>query len=225
VKRGVTREPVVRQALAVVIATSLYGISYGAVAVADGLSTWQACVTSLFLFSGGSQFALAGVIGGGGSAGAAFAASTLLGLRNGMYSLQLSTLLDPRRARRLAAAHVTIDESTAVAVGQSDDRSRHVGFWVTGLGIFLGWNLMTLLGAVVGNALGDPRTYGLDAAAAAAFLALLWPRLRSRETVAVAIAAAIVSAALVPALPVGLPVVVAGGVAVAAGAVKARRHR
>jgi predicted branched-subunit amino acid permease len=207
----------VRQGLSVGVATSLYGISLGALAVANGLSVWQACVTSLLLFSGGSQFALVGVLGGGGSVGAAVAASSLLGVRNGLYGLQLAALLQPRGVRRLAAAQLTIDESTAVAVAQPDPASRATGFWVTGITVFVGWNLMTFAGALLGNALGDPRRYGLDAAAGAAFLALLWPRLRDRQAAAVAAAGALVAAALVPVVAVGLPVVAAAAVAVAAG--------
>ena len=214
---GQARKAAVRQGLSVGVATSLYGISLGALAVANGLSVWQACVTSLLLFSGGSQFALVGVLGGGGSVGAAVAASSLLGIRNGLYGLQLATLLQPRGLRRLAAAQLTIDESTAVAVAQPDAESRSAGFWVTGLAVFIGWNLMTFAGALLGNALGDPRRYGLDAAAGAAFLALLWPRLQDRQAAAVAAAGALVAACLVPVVPVGIPVVAAAVVAVAAG--------
>src|ERR1700710_2028252 len=168
----VDRRAIWRRSLSVGVATAAYGISFGALAVANGLSAWQACVTSLLLFSGGSQFALVGVLGAGGSVGAAVAASSLLGIRNGLYGLQMAALLQPRGLRRLAAAQVTIDESTAVAIAQPDDASRSVGFWVTGLCVFAGWNLMTFVGALLGDALGDPRRYGLDAAAGAAFLAL-----------------------------------------------------
>lgn len=211
------RSSALRQGLSVGIATSLYGISLGALAVANGLSVWQACVTSLLLFSGGSQFALVGVLGGGGSVGAAVAASSLLGIRNGVYGLQLAALLNPRGARRLAAAQLTIDESTAVAISQPDAESRSVGFWVTGITVYVGWNLSTFAGALIGDAIGDPRRYGLDAAAGAAFLALLWPRLRDRQSAAVAAVSALVAFTLVPVVAVGLPVVSAAVVAVVAG--------
>ena len=106
---------------------------------------------------------------------------------------------------------------TAVAISQSDPRLRQVGFWMTGIGIFVGWNLTTLIGALVGDVLGDPRTWGLDAAAAAAFLALLWPRLKQRQAVAVGVAAAVVAAAFTPFLMPGLPVLVAAVVAIVVG--------
>lgn len=212
------RRRVWRQGLSVGIATGAYGISFGALAVAAGLDVWQAQALSALMFTGGSQFAFVGIVGSGGvaAAPAAIAASSMLGIRNALYALELTQLLGVRRLRKLAAAHVTIDESTAVAVSQDDVRASRVGFWVTGLSIFLLWNLMTLLGALVGNALGDPKQWGLDAAACAAFTALLWPRLKSRDAVGIAVVAAVVAMALSPALPAGLPVIVAAAAALLA---------
>jgi predicted branched-subunit amino acid permease len=204
-----------KQALSVGLATGAYGLSLGALAVASGLSVWQACTTSLLLFSGGSQFALVGVLGGGGSVWTAVAASSLLGIRNGLYGLQLNALLRIRGPRRFAAAQLTIDESTAVAVAQQTPAAQRAGFWLTGVSIYVGWNLMTLLGALLGNAVGDPRRYGLDAAASAAFLALLWPRLRQWRSASLALAGAVVAACLIPFVPVGLPIVAAAVVGLA----------
>lgn len=211
------RTEVLRQSLSVGVATGAYGISFGALAVAAGLSVWQAVALSALLFSGGSQFAIVGIVAAGGSGAAAIATSSLLGVRNSLYALQVSRLLGVRGARRLAAAHLTIDESTAVAITQPERPASRLGFWVTGASIFLLWNLMTLLGALVGDALGDPKVYGLDAAAAAAFLALLWPRLRSRDAGAVGVAAAVVALLLAPHSPAGVPVLVAALTAVVAG--------
>ncbi|WP_411698926.1 AzlC family ABC transporter permease [Conyzicola sp.] len=211
------RRAVIKQGISVAIATGLYGISFGALAVASGLTIWQTCVTSLLLFSGGSQFALIGVLGGGGGVGAAVAASSLLGVRNTLYGLQLTSTMAPRGLWRVPVAQLTIDESTAVAIAQDAPPNRRLGFWVTGIGIYVGWNVMTLVGALVGDAIGDPKQYGLDAAASAAFIALLWPRLKSRQPMAVAIAAAVVAATLVPVVPVGIPVIAAALVAVLVG--------
>jgi predicted branched-subunit amino acid permease len=208
---------VVRRALSVGLAASLYGVSLGALGVAAGLTVAQTCVTSLLLFTGGSQFALVGIIAGGGSAASAITASSLLGIRNGLYGLQLKPILQVRGLRRVAAAQLTIDESTAVAVTQDEPAEQRRGFWITGAVIFVGWNATTFIGALTGDALGDPRQYGLDAAAAGAFLGLLWPRLSSREPVAVAVGAAVVAAVLVPVVPAGIPVVAAAVVAVVAG--------
>lgn len=206
-----------RDSLGVVLATSAYGVSFGALAVASGLDVWQTCVLSLFMFTGGSQFAFVGVIGGGGLPGAAIASAGLLGMRNVAYGLRMSPVVGTGFWRRAAASHFTIDESTAVALAQTDAGARRIGFWVTGIGIYLGWNLTTLAGALLGDVLGDVRTYGLDAAAAGAFLALLWPRLRRRQAIAVGAAAAVVAAISTPLLMPGLPVLVAAVVALVVG--------
>jgi predicted branched-subunit amino acid permease len=213
------RSAVTRQGLSIALATGAYGISVGALSVAAGLTVWQACVLSLVMFTGGSQFAFVGIIGSGGvtAAPAAIAAASMLGVRNGLYGLELRRLLGVHGWRKAAAAHVTIDESTAVAVTQSAPGAARHGFWVTGLGVFVLWNVATLVGALVGGAIGDPRTYGLDAAACAAFTALLWPRLRDRETVAIAVLGAVIAVALLPGLPAGIPVVLAALAALVAG--------
>lgn len=213
-------DPTRQQALSVSIATGAYGLSFGALSVAAGLDVWQTMALSLLVFSGGSQFAFVGVLGAGGTAAAAVATSTFLGIRNGFYGVALAEFMRPLRGLRLVwGAQVTIDESTAVALAQPHDRpeARRVGFWWTGVGVFVLWNAITVLGAVLGQQIGDPADWGLDAAAAAAFLGLVWPRLASRRAQAVAAISAVVALALTPLLPAGVPILVAALVGVAAG--------
>lgn len=208
-----------RTGVSVALATATYGVSFGALATASGLSVWQTCVLSLVLFSGGSQFAVVGVLaaGGVGAGASAIAGAALLGLRNLFYSVRMSPIIGPGLWRRLAAGQLTIDESTAVATAQPTLRLQRLGFWVTGVGVFLGWNATTLLGALLGDLLGDVRAFGLDAAAAAAFLGLLWPRLRQRQALAVACASAVIAVVAVPWLPIGVPVLITVVVAVVVG--------
>ncbi len=213
----VTR-PAARQGLWVGFATGLYGTSFGALAVASGLSVWQAVALSALLFSGGSQFALIGVVASGGSGAAAVAASTLLGLRNGFYGVQMARVLQVLGWRRAVAAQLTIDESTAVALAQAEPAAQRVGFWATGWSVYVFWNVMTLAGALLGNALGDPKAWGLDAAASGAFMALLWPRLGTRAARLIALAAMAVALLATPLVPPGIPILLAALVAVVAGA-------
>jgi predicted branched-subunit amino acid permease len=214
------RGGVLRDSIGVGLATAAYGISFGALAVAAGLDVWQACFLSLVMFTGGSQFALVGVLATGGVAagGSAIATAALLGIRNVVYGMRMKPVVDRGGLlRRIAAAWITIDESTAVALAQTEDRAARVGFWATGAIIFVGWNLTTLAGALIGDALGDTRAWGLDAAAAAAFLGLLWPRLKRFQAGAVAAAAALVATLTTPVLMPGLPVLVAAFVALVVG--------
>ena len=212
----------IRQAVSVSLATGLYGVSFGALAVAAGLTVPQAMALSLLMFSGGSQFAFIGVVGAGGLAGAAIATAGLLGVRNGLYGPQVAPLIDARGWRRPLAAQLTIDESTAVATAHKAPHAAQLGFWWTGVGVFVLWNLFTLVGAVAGNRMGDPARYGLDAAAAAAFLGLVWPRITgpgSRLAQTVAAGAVVVALALTPVVPAGIPVLLAAVVAIVAGLV------
>lgn len=202
-----------RMGLSISVAVGLYGISFGALAVASGLSVWQACALSALMFTGGSQFAFIGVIAGGGTPAAAWVAATLLGVRNAVYGIQLKALLQPRTPMIPVMAHLTIDESTATASAQADHDERVRGFWTAGIGVFVLWNLFTLIGALAGDALGDPKAWGLDGAAAAAFLGLLWPRLQGRDPVAIAVLAAAATLIATPWLPPGIPVLVAAAVA------------
>ena len=157
------------------------------------------------MFTGASQFALVGVLGAGGSLVAGVASALLLGSRNALYAVRLADLIRLTGPRRLAAAHLTIDESTAVATAAPAGLAGY-GFWATALSVYVLWNLATLLGAVGAAAL-DPRRLGLDAAVGAAFLGLLWPRLARARGVAAG--GALLAAVAVPLTPPGVPVLVA----------------
>ena len=213
----IVRSDVLRDAAGVAIATGAYAISFGAISLAAGLNFWQTMVLSLLMFTGGSQFGLVGVVAGGGAPLAGAATAIMLGARNSLYGLRLSELLGVRGAKRLLAAHLVIDESTAMSIGRDSERAARLGFYATGIGVFLLWNLGTAVGLLGASWLSDPRLLGLDAAAPAAFLALLAPRLRNREAWAVALAAAVVAVAAVPFVPVGIPVLIAALVGVVAG--------
>lgn len=209
-----SRRATVSMALGVSGAVALYGISFGALSVAAGLDVWQTQVLSLFMFSGGSQFALIGLVAAGAPGPTAILAAGLLGVRNGLYSLRTAPIVGHGFWKRLVAGQWTIDESTAVALAQPTPALSRLGFWLTGAGIYVGWNSMTLVGALVGDAMGDVRLFGLDAAAAAAFLGLLWPRIQSRDPIVTAIVAAVVALVAIPTLPIGIPVVIAAAVGV-----------
>lgn len=199
--------------LSVSVATGLYGISFGALSVAAGLDRLQTQALSALMFTGGSQFAFVGTLGGGGVA--ALAAASLLGVRNAVYGASLNATFAPRGGWRPLMAQLSIDESFATSMAQDDTRERRIGFWTAGVGVWVLWNLFTFLGAWAGDTMGDPRVWGLDGAAVAAFLGLLWARLRSRDAAALAVVCALVTALAVPFTPPGIPLLVAGLVAVA----------
>lgn len=212
-----TDRSIIIDSLGVGLATGAYGVSFGAISTSSGLSVLQTCILSLLVFTGASQFAFIGIVVSGGNPITGALTSVLLGSRNLFYGLSIARLLDLSPARRLASAHLVIDESTAMAVTRTTTRQARLGFYWTGLSIFVLWNLTTFVGALAGNAIGDPRTYGLDAAVGAAFLGLLWPRLTSWHARIVALFAAAVALGTVPLTSAGLPIIIGGAAAVLLG--------
>jgi len=211
--RDAATRSIVRDGIAVGVATGAYGISFGAISVASGLDVWQSCALSLLVFTGASQFALVGVIGAGGSPFFGALSGLLLGTRNTLYGLKVAPMLDWHGRRRAAAAHILIDESSAMTLTRTSREHARAGFLSTGLSVLVLWNLATLAGALAGDSLGDPRTYGLDAAVGGAFLGLLWPRLDTLRTRVAAFLGAAVALSLVPVTPAGVPVLAASVVA------------
>jgi predicted branched-subunit amino acid permease len=222
------RRAILVNALGVGLATGAYGISFGAISVTGGLTILQTQMLSALMFTGGSQFALVGVLAAGGGGVSAVATSVLLGLRNAFYGLAMAPVLRVHGLRRAVAAQLTIDESTAMAVARSVEhdggRASRLAFWSTGLSVFVLWNLTTLAGSLGANALGDPRVWGLDAAIPAGFIALVWPRLRDRRSWSIGIAAAVVALVLTPVLRPGVPVLLTSVVAVVAGVLAVRER-
>ncbi len=208
-----------RDSLSVSLTVGSYGAAFGAASIAAGFSVVQTSLLSLLTFSGASQFAVIGVIGAGGSAISAIATATLLGFRNGLYGLRMAPLLKVRGLSRVLAAHVTIDESTGVALSQESrgEEAMRSGFWLTGIGIFIFWNLFTLAGAFGAQAMGNPAAWGLDAAVPAAFLGLVWPRLVTNTDRFISLAAVALALVLIPISPAGLPVIATAGLAVVIG--------
>jgi len=203
------RRTVLRDSLSVAIPVGSYGAAFGAAAVAGGFSVLQACALSLLLFSGASQFAVVGVMAGGGTPLSAIATGALLGIRNGLYGMRMAPILKLSGIRRFLGAQITIDESTGVALSQESrgEEAMRYGFFATGIGVFIFWNLFTFIGALGANSIGDPSSWGLDAAVPAAFLGLVWPRLVNNKTRIAALLSVLLALSLTPFLGAGLPII------------------
>jgi predicted branched-subunit amino acid permease len=200
----------VRDGIGLGLAVGISGVAFGAAAVGSGLTAWQACALSLLAFTGASQFALAGVVAAGGSLLAGTAGAILLGSRNTLYGLRLADVLPRRGPGRLLAAHGVIDETTAITLVQPDSAAGRKAFSATFCALYLTWNLATLAGALGAGHIGSPQSFGLDVVGPAAFLALIYPRLRAGRTErAVALAAVAIALAMTPLLPAGVPVILA----------------
>ena len=214
-----------RDGLALAVAVGLVGIVFGVLARSSGLSVAKACAMSLLVFTGASQIAAAGIVGSGGSAIAALGSALLLAARNALYGPVVAPWFRGTPvAARAGIAHVIIDESTGMGAAQTTPSQRRTGFLAAGLGVYVAWNLGTLLGAAAGDVVGDLQRWGLDAAFPAVYVAMLAPHLASRPGKVSALIAGAVAVAMVPVLPVGVPILVCT-VGAAVGAVVAHRQR
>jgi 4-azaleucine resistance transporter AzlC len=200
--------PILSAGLLLGAAVGAFAVTFGVGAVAAGASVAQACAMSLLVFTGASQFSAVSVVAAGGGTWSAVGGAMVLAARNGVYGLTLARTLDGPLATRLVAAQLVLDETTAITTAQPDLRRRRVAFWVTGVSLYVCWNLGTLVGALAGSAI-DPATLGLDAAFPAAYVAMVMPHLRTRTGRLAAVLAAVICLALVPVLPVGLPILCA----------------
>lgn len=211
-----------RKSLTVSFIVGLSGIAFGAASVAAGFSVLQSCALSLLTFSGASQFALVGIMGAGGGVLSGIATASFLGIRNGLYGLRMAPIMKVRGLKRVVAAHITIDESTGVALAQEElgEGAMQAGFWFTGFGVFLFWNSFTLLGALGAQAMGDPAAWGLDAAVPALFLGIVWPKLKTSTDRLLAGGAVAMALLLTPVLPSGLPIISTALLAIIIGVVK-----
>ena len=200
--------PVATASIAVGVVIGAFGAVFGVTAVAAGGSVLQACVMSALVFTGASQFSAVSVVATGGSTAAALSSSLLLAARNGVYGLTMARVLDGSLARRLGAAHLVIDETTAMATAQTTRRQQAAAFWVTGLTLFVCWNLGTLGGALLGSEI-DPKRWGLDAALPAGFVAMVWPQFKTRNGRLAGLLGALVCLVTIPFVPVGMSILCA----------------
>ena len=220
-----TKRKILRDAIGIGLGVATYGLSFGALGTATGLSLIEIQLLSLIMFTGGSQFALVGTFAAGGGAFSAISAASLLGVRNLAYAVRNNSLLKPTGLMRIFAAQLTIDESTAMALSHETGADGKAGakyaFWATGISVFVFWNIATFLGAIAVQMVGDPNTYGLDAAIGAGFIALLWPQIKFRFSIITALTSAGVAIAAIPFVQPGLPILLAGFVATLFAWVKA----
>ena len=215
------RKEIVRNAASIGVAVAMYGVSFGALGTTTGLSIPQTMALSLLMFTGASQFTLGSTLSSGGTALTAVVASWLMGTRNAAYSMRMTPILKTKGPGRLVAVQLTIDESTAMGLAQDeeafDGRASRLAFWATGLSVYLLWNLATFIGALSVSTIGDPKSFGLDAAIAAGLFALVWPQIKSRIDLSVALGGALTALALTPFVSPGIPVLAAASVSIIVG--------
>ena len=188
----------------------LYGLSYGAIAVADGFPLWVPAAASMLVIAGSSELLFVGVVAAGGSPIAAAMAGVLVNARHLAYGLALPDGIVPSHGwRRLLGTHVMNDESVVFALAEPDLAAKRRAYWACGLGVLVAWPSGAVLGGLVASVVHNTDAFGLDAVFPAVILALIAPALRERRTCVAALAGAAIALATTPFLPAGVPVLLA----------------
>ena len=198
----------VRAVAPLAIAVVGFGVSFGVLARAAGMGSVAPVVMSMITFAGSAQFAAASILGTGGTVAAAITAALLLNARYGPIGVSVAPSLTGSWWSRFLHAQLTVDETWAVAA-EGDGRFNPRVLLGAGVTLYAAWVGGTVLGVAFGDVIGDPSTWGLDAAFPALFLALLVPQLRDRRAVGAALLGAAIALALTPFTPAGVPIIAA----------------
>lgn len=195
------------------------GLLFGALATAKGLSIVEAGLMSATVFAGASQFVALELWREPAPWLLLTLTAAVVNFRHVLMSASFARHLGSfPKAQRLPALFFLADEVWAFA----ERRALHgpvppAYYWGLALGLWATWTIGTVIGALVGNSIGDPAAYGLDFAFTAMFIAILASFWRGWRTGAVLLSSGLVSAVAKTFVPGAWYVVLGGlaGVAVA----------
>ena len=191
------------------LAVFVFGVSYGAIAVAGGLPLWVPAMLSVLVMAGSSELLFVGIVAAGGNPLAAALAGVLVNSRHLPYGLALPAGVAGRGWRAILGTHLMNDESVAFCLAERESRRRRAAYWVCGFGVLIGWPAGAALGAELGSVVRDPDVFGLDAMFPAVICALVLPALRDRLTRRAAVAGAVIAVGATAFLPAGVPILLA----------------
>ena len=195
--------------------TLLVGTTFGVVARQSGLEPTEIVAMSLLVFAGASQFAMVQLFSESAPIPIVIARVLFINLRH----LLMATSLKPQLqrlplARRLFAAFFLTDESFAMATGHFRRGGRSLAYYFTfAIALFVLWNMATVIGLVVGGAIGDPRRFGVDFAITATFIGIVVLAIQRPSDILVAFIAALLAGALALAGASTIAVITAGALA------------
>lgn len=191
------------------IVSGVLSLSFGVLAVQAGFTPLQAIVTSALVFGGSAQFAALSVVAAGGGIPAALGAATLMHSRFLAMGIALAPSLPGGPLRRAAEGQAIVDASWALA-NRGDGTFDRALLWGTTVPQYVLWFVGTLVGAFLGDLVGDVERWGLDALFPTFFVGILLAELGRPRARVVAAAGALIALALVPVAPAGVPVLAAG---------------
>jgi len=200
------------------------GTTFGVVARQAGLEPIEIIAMSVLVFAGASQFAFVQLWSAHAPAVLIVTTVLFLNLRHLLMATALrSHLARLSLAQRLAAGFVLTDEAFAMATGYSRRGGRRVRYYATfAVALYIVWIITTIAGVLLGDAIGEPRRFGIDFAITATFLAIVVLGVRRRDEALVALVAGGIAGALALA-GASTVAVIAGGALAPIVAVALRR--
>jgi len=190
-----------------------FGVIFGALATAQGLSMLQTMSLSLFVFSGSAQFIAISLLAVGAGPWIIWLATLMLNLRHTLYA---ATLVSHVRHLSLPWRFVLSAGLTDETFAAMEDRYQRLGvtrnshwaFLASVVGMHVNWNCWTAIGVLVGGLVDGLAGSGLEFAAIATFIGMVVQRLRTPGS-QVAAAVAGILAALLAVLPYKLGLTIA----------------
>jgi 4-azaleucine resistance transporter AzlC len=191
------------------------GTTFGVVARQSGLEPIQISAMSLLVFAGASQFAMVRLFSESAPTLLVIASVLFINLRHALMAASLRARLHELPLfGRLIAAFVLTDEAFAMATGHFRRGGRSLAYYfVFAFSLYVLWNIATLAGIVLGDAIGDPRQYGIDFAITATFTGIVVLAIRHRSDAVIALVAALVAGGLALAGASTIAVITAGALA------------
>ena len=184
-----------RDMLPMLLGAIPFGIIFGSLAGAAGLSVGQTIGMSLLVFAGSAQFIALSLLGAGVGLAVLLLTTVVVNLRHALYSASLQPFVRHLPARwRVPLAFWLTDEAYAVVqhryAEQDASPNKHWYFLGAALAMYVNWQLCTLAGVIFGQNVPNLGAWGLDFAMLATFIGIVVPMLRNRPQVAAALAAA-----------------------------------
>jgi len=198
-----------------------FGIIFGALAVTSGLTPWAAAAMSAFVFAGSAQFIAVGLVAAGTPILIIVLTTFVVNARHLLYGATLAPHLTKLQARWLLPLGFWLtDESFVVAAKGFESRksAENKKWYLLGseVAMYTNWQIVTWIGIVAGQAIPNPRSWGLDFALVVTFIGMLIPMIKGWPTLtAVLVAGA--AALLGNALPHQTGLLIAALLGIAAG--------
>ena len=154
-----------RRSIPILISTAPFGLLYGAIAVDQGLTVWQACLMSLTIYAGASQLVGIDLFKNNAAPWIVILSIFIVNVRHLLYSAAVGRRIGHFPFAQQVIAFFFLIDPQFVETERKGERDGHVSFaWYMGLAlpVYVLWNVESLLGALFGKLIPNPEAFGID---------------------------------------------------------------